>query len=668
MARGIKFRRKPPGPPKPESYGSRGGGMPKMQHSDFIDLFMKSKRARRPMERDWYLNLAFLNGEQYVNYVMETNRLVPLDVQDNGGVRAMRNVMFKIARNERAKLMKVPLMPITLPLSDEQDDLIQARIGTAYFKWLMHQWKFERRLRTAYYWVIATGNVFMKWYWAGGRNQVAVISPFDIFPDPYARSMLDCRWIIHQQFMEVDVAKALFKGVKGANVDAITEDSFDQVSPMESDIFLSYHDGFSNLPGAIIKEYWEPPVGDNPGRHTVFTSNGIVLDERFPLNHGRMPFTHIGHVERANSKWYSSVLDPIRPMQMELNRTESQLVENRNLANGKWYIPPGVELSEPPDASPRQVIYGTGDPNLKPEFLAVNPLPPEVWAEPQRIQQAMEDLAGQHEVSNAGVPGRIESAQAVMLLQETEDSVLKDTVDSAEEAVADGFWMSLADYKQFGDPECLIEVYDKAGEVEVEKLLRDKIDLSMRVVCQSATALPASTAGKWDRVLNLFQYKIIDGPTALKLLGLTPEDPDLDPATLDRKVAYRENQQMIGAAFDAQGQPLPGGVVRPNKYDNHGAHREEHDKFRKSAEYKLAVQQDPRIAQIFDFHDQEHYMLDIEVAVEQAKKQAAVQQALAPPAPPLPPQGPPPGPPGAPPHPGPPGPPPGPPVAPPGHP
>lgn len=649
----MPFKKKV-GRPKNTTSGSTSGGgnLTQMDHGDFVELYQKSRRARRPMERDWYLNLAFLNGEQYVEFVLETNRLVPL-VNDEGNVRALRNAMFKIARNERAKLMKVPLQPICLPLSDEQDDLMQAKIGTAFFKWLMHQWKFERRLRTAYYWVIATGNVFLKWYWAAGRNQMAVIAPFDIFPDPYARNMLDCRWLIHQQFMEVETARAMFKGVKGANLDCITEDSFDAISPAESDIFLSYHDGFANLPGSVIKEYWEPPSAECPsGRHTVFTNTGIVLDEKYPLLHGRLPFTHIGHVERANSKWYSSVLDPIRPLQMELNRTESQLIENRNLANGKWFIPVGMELNEPPNATPRQVMYQTaGDPNQRPEFIAVQPLPPEVWNEPNRIQAAMEDLAGQHEVSNAGVPGRIESAQAVMLLQETEDSVLKDTIDSAEEAIADGFWLCLADYKQFGDPELLVEVWDKAGMVEVEKLLRDKLDLAARVICQSTTALPSSTAGKWDRVLNLYQYKIIDAPTALKLLGLTPEDPDLDPAEMDRKVAYRENQEMIGGVFDATGVPTQG-IVRANKWDNHGAHREEHDKFRKSAEYQMAVKADPRVAQLFDFHDEEHRQLDIEVAVEQAQKQAAVQQALQPQPPPMPPQGPPPGaPPAGPPHP-----------------
>jgi hypothetical protein len=604
-------------------------------YNALLGLVDVAKKSRRYHERDWLLNLAFLQGEQYVAWSGDSNRLVPVIVPE-GAVRTQRNVMFKIARLERAKLLRVPLAPIALPQSEDPKDMMDARMLNTYYKWLQHEWKFPRRLRTAYFWVVATGNCFLKWYWDQKGNQVAVVPPLDMFPDPYARSMQDARWMVQRQFMDEDAAKAMFKGVKGADTSAIVESAFSDVSASESAIYTAYTDGYSTLPGVVLYEYWCPPSLENDkGEHVIFTNGGVVFSEDFPYNHGRLPFTHMGHVELANTKWYGSVMTQLRIMQEELNRTESQLVENRNMANGKWFLPSDLDLAEMPNAKPRQILLAKGNPQAQPPLLITpQPLGPEVWNEPARIVAAMEDIAGQHEVSQGGVPGRVESGQAIQLLQETEDSVMRDVNMSNEEAVADGFWMSGALYQQYGSVEQMLQVYDEAGSVEVLQLKKDKINLKCRVVTQSNTALPASTAGKWDRVLNLYQYKIIDAPTALKLLGLTPEDPNLDPAELDRRVANRENLQMLQTTFASDGMPQPP-IVRAHIYDNHGAHREEHDRFRKGAEYLAAVAADPRYEQLFAFHDEEHRKLDIQVAMEQAEKQAAVQQVLTPQAPPL---------------------------------
>jgi hypothetical protein len=606
--------------------------------NDLVAKKEQAKKSRRYYERDWLLNLAFLQGEHYVEWAPASGRLVDTAAEE-GAVRSQRNVMFKIARIERAKLMRVPLTPLALPQSEDSHDVMDAKMMNAYYRWLSHEWKFPRKLRTAYFWVVATGNAILKWYWDQNGNQCAVIPPLDFFPDPYAKSMQDIRWAIHQQFMDEDAAKAMFKGVKKADMDAIVPSAFSDVSASESAIYTAYRDGYSTLPGVVMNEYWEPPSPAVPkGKHVLFTTSGVVFSEDFPYDHGKMPFTHMGHVEMANTKWYSSVLTQIRPMQEEVNRTESQLIENRNMANGKWFLASDLELAEMPNAKPRQILVGKGNPVAQPPLLITpQPLPAEVWMEPQRLVAAMEDIAGQHEVSQGGVPGRVESGQAIQLLQETEDSVVKDVIMSSEEAVAEGFWMAGALYKQYGDDATMLNVYDAAGQVEVSQLKKDKINLSMRVVTQSATALPFSTAGKWDRVLNLVQNEMVDKVTGLKLIGLTPENPDLDPAEKDRRAANRENLLMIESKHDAEGR-LTTPAIRAHIYDNHGAHREEHDSFRKGAEYIAAVREDPRIEQVFAFHDEEHRKLDIQVAVEQAEKQLAVQNVLAP-APPAAPPG-----------------------------
>ena len=577
-----------------------------------------AKKHRRPFERDWLLNMAYIAGDQYVDYAYDpVARVVQVSNPDNS-VRALNNICIQVARTERSKILKNNPVPKALPVTESQDDQYAARIVDAYFNYLQTEWNYERRLRTGTYWLVATGNVFFKWYW-DGENQMAPISPFDMYPDPYARTMHDCRWMIHEQFMDVETAKSIYRGRRKANLDAIVETDTASLNPVENKILTNYGVGEANLPGVSLKEYWEPPSKANPkGTYMVYTHAGIVWSDDFPYTHGKMPFTHAGHVERTASKWYASVMDFIRPIQTEINRAESQIIENRNLANGLWFIPTSVTLSQPITGEPRQQVDWEGPPNLNPNEWFVQPQGMANWVsqEPGRLKAEAFDIVAQHEISRGGVPGRVESGQAIQLLQETDDSVMTGTIHSLEEAIAEGFTMAASLYKEFGDAEKLVRAYDKDGLVEVVKLKKELIPLDMRVTVQTTTGLPQTIAGKWDRVLNLLQYQVITPDRAIEILDLSSEDPELTPFLQDKKNQYRENQQMLGHE-----------IVVPKIWDDHKVHKEELDKFRKTEEYRRAVQEDPTLEAKFQFHWDEHDKMEDLVIQKEVSKQMAMQGA-----------------------------------------
>jgi hypothetical protein len=581
-----------------------------------------AQRVRRPFEQDWYLNMAYVAGEQNVRWVAgNVNRLVEMD-SDEETITAIHNICIKIARTEMAKIGKARPVPVALPVTDSQDDMYAARILDAYFLDLQDTWKFDRRLRNSYYWIVTTGNVWYKWYWAKGEARMAVVSPFDVYVDPYARTMLDARWLIHSQFMSCDQAKEMFTGAKGAKTDHIKEGATDTLSPLESRLFSNFGDGTWNLPGCTVNEYWEPPSASCPeGKYIAFTDSGVIMSTRFPYAHGRLPFTHAGNIERTNSKYHASVIDFVRPFQDELNRTEQQILENRNISNGILFQPAEVELSQPITGQPRQRITWTGPPELNPQNWWVTPqtLPSWVGNEPDRIKGNAQDVVAQHEVSHGGVPGRVESGQAIQLLQETDDSVVTGTIHSVEEAIADGFLMCAFLWKQYGNAERMVRAYDKDGMVAVQTLKKDHISLDLRVRVQTTTGLPQTTAGKWDRVLNMVQYKMIDPVYALKLLDMSNEDPDLVPGAQDRRNAYSENKRMIQHE-----------LVEAYPWDDHDIHLEELDKFRKTEEYKRAVALDPTLEQKFGFHEAQHKEMRAARDQEQAQREAAIQQALQP--------------------------------------
>jgi len=581
-----------------------------------------SRKARRLWEPDWWMNIAYVNGDQHIGWDLTTERLIER-VAPHGSERTVHNICMPIARRERAKILKTVPIVEALPKTDAEDDQYIAKVVNAQFRNWRHEWKMDRRLRNASFWIVTTGNVWLKWFWNGSDGEVAVVPPFDVYPDPYAKSMLDCRWIIQTQFLDVETAYERY----GKKFDAMESDI---AAGLEGRLYSNYTDGLNaNLPGVVVNEYWEPPCSyREKGAYIVWAGNEIVHEGPFPYSHGHMPFTHMGHIERSNSKWYASVLDFVRAPQDEINRVEAQIIENRNLANGKWFIPHSLELEADPDASPRQVLRASGGPpDSAPQFIEIQALPAWVGGESARITQFAQDMAGQHEVSRGGVPGRVEAAQAIQLLQETDDEVLKDTIHSMEEAMSEGFWQMANLLRQFGKPKQVLKAYDPSGAVEVYSFMRDDIPSGdeLRVVTQTTTGLPQSIAGRWDRVLNLWQYKILEDPKqVLELLNLAPESPDLLPEAQDKAQAYRENKLMSGVL---DGEPRP---VEAYQWNNHAVHMFEHRRYMNSDEYATL---NPDIQRYFEFHLEQHEQMNIIEAQKSAEVQMAAQGQPPPPPP-----------------------------------
>jgi hypothetical protein len=591
-----------------------------------------AKKARRHWEGDWWRNIAFVNGEQYVEWDDQSGRLVEL-VSEPGMERTIHNICMPITRRERAKILKTLPIVEALPRTESQDDARVAQVVNAQFRHWRKEWKLDRRIRNASFWIVTTGNVWLKWYWDAGAKDasLAVVPPFDVYPDPYAKSMMDCRWLIQSQFLDIEAAQEKYgkKTIQPSKTEAL--------SGVEGRLYANYTDGLdANLPGVVVNEYWEPPSGARPdGAYAVFSGGEVLHQGKFPYAHNHMPFTHIGHIERANSKWYASVMDYMRGPQMELNRVESQILENRNLANGKWFIPFSLELEADPDASPRQVLRASGGPpDAAPQFIEIQALPAWVANEAGRIKDFAQDIAGQHEVSQGGVPGRVEAAQAIQLLQETDDEVLKDTIHSLEEALAEGHYQCAQLLRQFGSPDQMLKTYDRDGLVEIHEFKAKDIPEgdALQVTTQTTTGLPQSIAGRWDRVLNLWQYKVIENPKqVLELLNLAPESPDLLPEIEDKKQAYRENKLMAGV-LDGQHRP-----VEPKAWNNHLVHIEEHRRYMNTEEYMGLP---PETQQYIQFHYEQHQELQMGEVQKEAQLQMAAQgQPPPPPGGPMPPEG-----------------------------
>lgn len=596
----------------------------KLTLSELRERLRMANRQRRLYEPDWVLNLAYINGEQHVEWDNGKRGLRPVEYPRHT-VKVTRNVMGKIHQISKSRILKADPTAIALPMTADNRDKIVADIATAALKQWAREDDEEERIRDLVDWQLATGNGFFKTFWdpLQGMPRTVVVPPFEVSLDPYAKLFGDVRWLVHTQFLAPDVVQALYPGAPKKLLGEGRRDT------QYSTNINQYTGGGvdTDVPGVTVHEYWERPwSGREEGALIVFTEDGVLAEGPFPYDHKMLPFSHAGHVKRSDSIWHRAHHDFLRSLQDEVNRAEQQIVQNRALANGKWGIPQEIEMQELPDGDPRQVLRWTGPPGIAPIQFPGVPFQQWVAGEPDRLAWAISDLAGQHEVSNGGVPGRVEAASAIQLLQEQDDSIMQDPRRSLEQAVARASTQKLQLFKQYGKPELQVKSYDKNGRFELHTFKKDELALDQRVVVRSTTGLPSSIAGRRDYIDWLLQRGLIQQPMALEMLEIMPEEMDLLSDQTDRNKAVRENEEFRYVKGNED--PENPVVAMPFEDDNHAVHLRIHADFKKSEEY-MEMPDAAKLA--LEFHLDTHRQWELYLYGQEAVKQQILQGIVPPP-------------------------------------
>jgi hypothetical protein len=555
-------------------------------------------------------------GEQYVEWAdsASTIRRIPRPEGMEHTPRPVANKIKHFVLSQQAKVLETRPTKDVLPATDDPVNISASMVANAYLDWLCEDqiMNWDGVLAQAVLWALAGTQGFIKWIWnprldngvgGKGRCDAVACSPLDIYPDPYAKSFKQARYVIHSQFMDVEHVYDVY-GVEMKPTDV------DKADPTR--VALMREMGMAPvLEGVIINELWMKPNRRHPnGMYVVWAHNKVLVHEQpFPYDHGRLPFTQIGQVMRPGTLHYTSNVSDLRAPQMELNKFHAQMIQVREaFANPKWFIPSEVEMESDPDDSPNQILRGNlgGNPQMMPKIIQPMMMPPNdagTW-----IANEMMDIVGVHEVSDAQVPGRVEAAKAIELLKETDDTRLAELLRTIRVSISEGFYQLLRLTKQYGSEDVEFMAYSREGMPEVRRFNREQLHPGMRIRVTMGTGLARSRAARTDQLMLMWDNGIIQDRELMAELMDLPISSVSPDNMFDIKLARNENYKMAESI-----------AVTPNSWDNHDIHRREHNNYRKTTEYALLG---AREKQLFEYHCQMHD----ELQVQQLGKQLQIQQ------------------------------------------
>lgn len=573
------------------------------------NIFEDAKRARETFERQWYLNLGFYAGKQWINWTGTMgNSLARLTepAAPPWRVRMTINRIKPICRAEMAKLTKEKPTGFVIPASSDDDDLAAARAAFNIYEHQARELTLQRTLRRMAFWMVLTGNGYIKDWWDStykdgeihGRTQVSNVSPFHVFvPDLQEEELENQPSITQVRAVDPSFIHQYFGKEVKANVNASAD--------MLEQRFMSAVGITDNKKKySALKEQWIRPCKKFKDGAVVHWAGDTLLSvsEGFVHEHGEYPFTKFEHIPAGRFYGDSAVNDLI-PIQKEFNRTRSQLIEAKNrMAKPQLIAQRGSIDASKVTSEPGLIIQYT--PGYQPPTpIPLVSVPSYVVQELDRCLMDMDDIASQHEVSRGQTPPGVEAATAISFLSEQDDTKLAYSIASIEEGVERIGRHILSHANQFWTKPRAIKVLGDNNTYEVHMLSQKDLRQNVDFKVEAGSAMPTSHAAKQAFITELGKMGWIQPNQALRYLGMGETNRMYEEISIDMRQAERENLKL------ARGEEVP-----INSWDNDLAHIETHNNFRKKQQFEYLPDQ---LKEAFEQHVLMHEQRNIQVTTGQ---------------------------------------------------
>ena len=561
-------------------------------------------QARRPYERKWLLNLAFLVGRQYVYFNSSAHEVQNLEPV-RGRIRMIDNQLWPRVRRQIADFIKNDPIMSVVPSTSEDEDIKAARAGDKFLKSFWQSNRMKRKIRKTAGWIHSCGNVFLDHRWNrklgpierdedgrmvySGDVDVWVWSPFEIvvpFVTMGETNAHEFPWLIKMKWRSLEWIKDNYPAEGNKVVEEPMATNF-----LDTSFVLGATRGTQtkHFPGAIVIEYMEKPGEVFKKGAFITAANGIILDaEEYPF--GKYNLEQFKDIDVPGQFWGKATMEDGISLQKTWNQTLSDIMEfNRLMGRGKWLIPDRSNLKIEFDNVIGQHIYYKPVMGHKPELMTMKSMPPSFIQILELTYRSFNNLFSQHEVTQGTNRSDIRSGEMVSILREQDAHGAIPSHQIFEESL-EGLMSGVLRRVQKGytSPR-MIEIIGRDDEVEVMAFQGADLRGNQNVMVKKQSSLPDSRMAREARIMNRFERGLYGDPAdpevrrhVMTMLEDASVKDMYASEKKDEKVARWENRFLVSAK------------VEINPYDNHAIHIREHTDFQKSLDYQKIKLEDPK--------------------------------------------------------------------------
>lgn len=638
-------------------------GINKLDSAKALEEKLKQLQQSRTFDKQWRLNLAFYKGRQYSYYNRTSNVLTTLPVEDGDKpryrVRLVSNQIVSGVSSLLSKYLKTKPRMFATPGTGSHKDLKAAQMADKLLNFWWTDFALDDALEEAILYSLIAGQGYWKICWdehAGrqmsfllnpqgqpiteepikeafraqleqmgippaeqtaylGDIRVEVISPFDLYVDPSVKKFTDSKWAFQVMYLTPEEIKTRYG--KELPPDSIAT-SPDVGLPLGQS---NQQSGTGMDVRKVVCGYFLPQPAMPRGRIVTWSGAEILEDKPWDYPTHELPFVKFPGLRIPGSVYDMSVVEQAIPLQKELNRTLSQIVEFKNMTVKPQWIAPIGSLRERRTDEPGAIYQYNPVAGLKPEPMQIESLPTWVFNHLEEINGRLNDLFGRTEVTEGAVPPNVEAGVAIDLLQEMATDRIAPQIRLMEMALARAGQLMLALAKEYYIEPRMLKIVGSAGSTQVKQFTNADIDGQINVQVEAGSGLPRTRAGRQARIEFLINNQIINPSQAYQFMDSGDLAGLAEQFSQDEDQAYRENEKLdVGeplnplAIQNAQamipqvmqqgmnpdtGQPfqdmqefqmwaqhaLQQAAIQPGPVDNHAIHIDVHGRTAKSVEW-----------------------------------------------------------------------------------
>lgn len=611
----------------------RKSATPKFGAAQVRELLNKGLDDLRSAQHEYWLNTAFLGGEQWVYMNPQTRSLAEVP-RDPDRVRTQVNRIRPASRTVLAKLVNRELTFEVQPSAADDSTIRGARTAEAVLAAVRRDHNWEAVREDAYWaaWKGGLSAISVDWDPAAGRpagfgpsgkslntgdTTETALSCVEFVVEPGVRDAETARWWIKALALPPEAVQATYQ-------DKFPEppaaDATAGTTPLQQKL-LSIHQGresATRVDLTLVLTYYERPNPLCPeGRILTVVGENVVEEQpwHFPWK-DRLNLV-VQKETREEGTWKgSTILSASRPVQTALNQSWSSIIEHmKEAGNARLYIPQSMVdmIEELTDLPGEFVPYPDG--TTPPGYVAP-PAMPDWWIrQPEMLAAEIDDILGVHEASRGEAPKNVESGLGLSILIEQDATPIgRMTKEGA------GAWGRLGSM--------VLKLYESRVRETRSSVIRTPgqpprttywtgkdLKGQTEAIVPIDSVMPRSRAAQQQFAKDALQMGVITTFAQYVKLADIPGHADmLEAVSPDIAKARRENHVM------SLGQPSV-----PEDFDDHTQHIGEHLAFMKSEEWDLMADE---ARQIFRDHNKAHENLDAEKLGRQMSK-AQVSPVLA---------------------------------------
>ncbi len=600
------------------------------------DQYEKCKGQRAQQQKAWEYNLMCYGGDQWKRLI---SGKVETPKAPTWRSKLVTNLIRPAVRQQITRLTNQKPSVSILPVSTSEDDIFAAQAGEAVWDSLYSRKRFHALYQRSAFWVVTTGNGFIKTWWdpnkidkaflainpmlqkpvpAQGDIEYGVVTPFNLFvPDLLVEDIEDQPYIIEAYTRPVLWVNTVWKDKLKAPVQA------DCVT--RSEIFNTAYwnangnDGSATPDAVLVIECWMKPGAHadfpNGAMLTVIGQQLVQKTDGLPYSHGEYPIAHWGDI--PTGKFYrESVVTDLIPLNQQYNRTRNQIIESMlrtartQMAYVEGSLDPNRITSRPGEMWPIKPGY------QMPVPIPAQPIPQFVTDELRILKQDFEDISGQHAVSRGQTQGGVVAATAINYLQEQDDTMNYTAYSSGEFFVEKIGKQSLAIVADMWDIPRIIRTIGVDRSFDVIELKGSQIANGLDLRVEAGSSLAKSKTARQAMLMDMAKMGFITPEQFLDLIDMGGTQKLTETLRVDMYEAQRENLmlkkldpmqiQQADMQFEQMKLPDANGFVDQSTIDpgtgqslqrpcmvpvydwqNHKVHIDVHNRFRKSQEFQF---------------------------------------------------------------------------------